>query len=705
MKEDPAAARDAIPRRSGGRAHALLAAALLAVTTLVRVPVELYRASIPDFTAASRDVVLAVFAAGLLLFLALAVVLVLLPPRPRGHATTVLVGVAAFAWIRSGFFPGPSVTLDGGRLTADLSTGPAGLLVPLAGGAFLAWLGTRQARIVTTFLAVLLGGFLVRSVGVAASVWNANPPASDAAARSVLEWSRQGNVLVLILDSLSSDVFDEVLETRPLLREQLDGFRYYRHASSNSPTTYLSLPTIHSGRVYDPDRSAAEFFNESIREHSVLTRFAGAGYRVSYAMGIGTCPKAVAHCVGTAELTRSRVRSAVEDASRVVDLGIYRVLPDGLRRVILEGGRGPLGVMVGRAWLTSWSEGHVAALERVISSSTVTDSPPTAKMIHTMMTHPPLVLQADCSVGARGLDRAAAIRQATCASRHVSALLERLRALGVYDVSTIVIAADHGYGTESRFAAHVNDARFKSRVGAFNPLVLVKPARSRGPLTVSDAPIELADLAGALCRETDCSPDQGLRRLDAVDAGRTRSAFWYVWKSNYWSLPQIPGLTRYAIRGDLLKPESWSREAAEYTPGTVIDFRRGQNSGPYRNFGWGRPQPTHIRAANARATLLLRARFEPARDYELVLEAKLDEESPPQSARVRVEVNGVPVGELTGVGPDSQFTEYRLAVPAGVLARSPETMIGFAATGDPASDADPGAAPVLLQTLELRSRP
>jgi hypothetical protein len=72
---------------------------------------------------------------------------------------------------------------------------------------------------------------------------------------------------------------------------------------------------------------------------------------------------------------------------------------------------------------------------------------------------------------------------------------------------------------------------------------------------------------------------------------------------------------------------------------------------------------------------------------------------------VRVEVNGVPVGELAGVGPDSQFTEYRLAVPAGVLARSPETVIGFAATGDPASDADPGAAPVLLQTLELRSRP
>lgn len=696
--------RGATPGRLGGRARALLAAALLAVTTLVRVPVELHGATTQDFSSASRDVVLAIFAAGLVFFLVLAVVVALLPPRPRGVAATALAGVAVFAWIRSGFFPGPSVTLDGGRLTADLSTGPAGLLVPLAGGAFLAWLGTRQARILTTFLAVLLGGSLVRSVGVAVSAWNANPPASAAAVSSVVEWSRKGNVLVLILDSLQSDIFEEVLETRPLLREQLDGFRYYRHASSNSPTTYLSVPTIHSGQVYDPDRSAAEFYQEAIHEHSVLNRFVAAGYRVSYAMGAGNCPKAVVDCVGTAELARSRVRGAVEDASQLIDLGIYRVLPDGLRRAVLEGGRGPLGAIAGRAWLTGRSETEVAALERVVSSSTVTDSPSTAKMIHTMVTHPPFVLRADCSVGERGLDRAAAILQATCAFRHVAALLQRLKALGVYDVSSIVIAADHGYGLETRFAADIHDRRFRRRVGAFNPLVLVKPARSRSPLETSDAPIELADLAGALCGETDCSPAEGLRNLDTVDAGRARVAFWYVWKHRYWNLPHIPGLTRYTIRGDLLRHGSWSREAADYTPGTVIDFRRGQNSGPYRDFGWERPQPTHTRMADARATVRLRARIEPLRDYELLLEAQLDDASPP--ARVRVEVNGVQVGELVGAGPASSFKEYRLAVPASVLARSPETAICFAARdGHPASDTDPQGARLSLQRLELRSRP
>ena len=73
---------------------------------------------------------------------------------------------------------------------------------------------------------------------------------------------------------------------------------------------------------------------------------------------------------------------------------------------------------------------------------------------------------------------------------------------------------------------------------------------------------------------------------------------------------------------------------------------------------------------------------------------------------MRVEVNGVPVGELAGVGPASWFEEYRLAVPAGVLARSPETEICFSASeGDPASDADPRGARLSLLRIELRPRP
>jgi hypothetical protein len=687
-----------------GTAHALLAAALLAATALVRVPTDLYRASAQDFASASRDLLLVLFAAGLLAFAGFALVVALLPARLRGYAGPPLVAVAAYAWIRAAFFPGPSVTLDGSRITADLSTGAAGLLVPLAGAVLLAGLGTRQPRVVTTLLAVLVGGSVVQSLGAAASSWGSTRRSERDAVASTLEWSRNGNVLILVLDSLQSDVFADVLEVEPRLRDALDGFRYYRLASSNGPTTYLSLPTIHGAGPYEDGQTMAQYYRTAVYEGSVLNRLAEAGYRTSYAVGVGGCPKAVATCVATPELARSRIEIATGEASQLLDIGLYRVVPDSLREAILRRGRGPLAA-ISEDGPVERAQRAAAALARLASASTVTESPPTAKMIHSMLSHPPAVLQPDCSAGQQKQDREGLRLQAQCALSQVVALLERLRSLGVYDASSLVVLADHGYRIESRFAAASGDPKFRRMVGSFNPLVLVKPAGSRGPLTTSDAPIELADVARALCDGSGCAPAEGLSRLDAVDPGRTRTAFWYTWNHRYWTLPQIPGLARYWIRGDLRRVESWSRQAAAYTPGTALEFQRGGNLGTYVGFGWGRRQEDHTWMADAEATLFLRGRFEPRRACELVLEARM---SPPSTAgpqRVTIEVNGVPVGEVLSTDPDPRFERHRFTVPAAALSRSPETLIRFSAKADAPAGGDPPGARLALRSLALRPRP
>jgi hypothetical protein len=432
----------------------------------------------------------------------------------------------------------------------------------------------------------------------------------------------------------------------------------------------------------------------------VLNRLAAAGNRASYAMVIEPCPKAVAGCVATTELTRSRRELALTDAAHLVDLGVYRVLPDGPRAAVLA--RGLLTRVVGQPYLADRAVLEAVALERLASSMTVVDGPPTAKMIHTMITHRPAVLQADCSMGAPGDDREGMTLQVMCAFERVTALLDRLKAGGVYDVSSIVIVADHGYGFESRFAGDSNDRRFRRLVGAFNPAVLVKPAGAHGDLVTSDAPIQLADLAGALCDAAGCSPSDGLSRLEAVAPERTRHAYWYVWKHRYWNLPTIPGLVRYEVRGRLPEVEAWAREAEAYGLGTAIDFRRGGGSGPYQGFGWGRREATHTSMADAQATIWLRPTFEPASDYLLVMHVRLAGGSPATPARVKVEVNGVLVGELRSLEQDGPFETHRLPVSGAVCSRSPQTTIRFSVE-EPVSGSG-GAAETRLdvQTVELR---
>jgi hypothetical protein len=684
-------------------ACALLAAGLLAVTASIRVPTGLYAASREDFSSASTEVLLILLGAAVLLFLVVTLPLVLLPSRVRSLAGAALTGLAIYAWVRAGFFPGPSLDLDGTGVTEDLSTGLAGLLIPLAAGLLLAWMAHRRARVTVVALAILLAGSLVQSGADAVSAWRAGAPASGDPSAGLLEWSRKGNVAIILLDSLQADVFEDVLEAEPHLREELDGFRFYRSATSGSAHTYLSLPTIHSGRQYDSAQPAPRFFQDTIREHSVLTRLADAGYRVGYARSLGPCPRGIADCLSLGELRHSRGEVALREALHLLDLGLYRVSPDGPRRAILAEGKGLLTTVIGQAYLVDRAQGEVAALGRLAESSVVSDGPPTAKMIHTLLTHPPLFLEPDCSTGKEIHRRENAVAQARCAFKLLLPLFDRLKAEGAYDPSDILIVADHGYRFESTAVTATGDVAFRQRVGVMNPIVLVKPAYERGPLTVSDAEVELADLAPALCDDTGCSPAEGLRHLDEVEPGRTREVLQYIWKFRYRGLDKIPGLVGYTVNGKMSDPASWSRETeARYTPGTPINFQRGkQNSKPYIGLGWGLRRPDGHPMQDSSATLLLKvATLDPARDYELALTAGLDRGAPPSPARVTVAVNGERVGDLVTQHVGSMDT-YRLRVPGAVLQRRATTEIRFSL---PPGE-DQSETYFMLQTLELHPLP
>jgi hypothetical protein len=296
--------------------------------------------------------------------------------------------------------------------------------------------------VAATVLGVLLAGSLVQSLATAASAMGEQASGLRSAVSS-LEWSRRGTFSSSSW-TRSSPTCSKTLQAEPRLRDELDGFRYYRLASSIAPT-YLSVPTIHGGFTYQPGQSVLDFYREAVVEGSVLNRLARAGtgratpdhWRVS-------AVRWRLHRHGG--VARTRVEVLATEAAKLVDLGLYRVLPDAPRQAVLRHGRGPIAVLTGWTPMLDDTLMHLAALERLRSASTVTDSIPTAKMVHTTLTHPPGMLRAECSTGERrSFDREAVRLQSQCALRQVVGLFQRLRSDRAYDVTTIVILADHGY--------------------------------------------------------------------------------------------------------------------------------------------------------------------------------------------------------------------------------------------------------------------
>ena len=70
---------------------------------------------------------------------------------------------------------------------------------------------------------------------------------------------------------------------------------------------------------------------------------------------------------------------------------------------------------------------------------------PNYKYLHVGIPHWPVSVNADCEyIGAQSLRRPNYTDQARCGIRRVGAVLDKLRELGLYDSSLIVISSDHG---------------------------------------------------------------------------------------------------------------------------------------------------------------------------------------------------------------------------------------------------------------------
>ena len=145
-------------------------------------------------------------------------------------------------------------------------------------------------------------GLLVLALGDALSAVRAvqadtRPPRPSRDASALFRFSTTKNVLVVLLDSLQSDIFDEVVRENPDLEDALDGFTLYVDTAGVAPSTYLSMPAIHSGLEYDRTSSLRAYGQEGVIRGSFLNALSHNGYEAAVVNPhAGLCPENVKVC-------------------------------------------------------------------------------------------------------------------------------------------------------------------------------------------------------------------------------------------------------------------------------------------------------------------------------------------------------------------------------------------------------------------------
>lgn len=538
--------------RGFARAPATAAVALLCGLVFVFKPAQMFEANAPFIYFGFAQIALVLVPVFMATFAAAAWLASRGGERWQRVVAAALGGIALAAWMNATFVASPGGPLDGRTVLLPYDQEQFGLNLLLcaafaAGGAASAWwFPVVTRRFLVALFAVLTG----QAVWIAAADGHSwRPPG---AAERLAALSSEKNIIVILLDAFQSDFFAEVLEREPELVHAFDGFTYFANAVGPAPTTYLAMPAIHSGIPYREGEGLKETYRRSIVDGSFMARLAANGYDGMLVNPIlNYCPKGVV-CDHESVLMHGRGKSLAEAAAFLVDLAVFRIVPDTFKPSVYAEGSWMATRMLGERSRAVTSN---RVLELFARSMHVASPRPVARFLHLFSTHSPASVDADCR-RVRNLPwvRPTAISQAQCAVTRLSDVPRRLQALGLYDRTAIAVVADHGAGMPK-------DAKSGWVWGAYaSPLLLVKPFGARGALARSTRVVGVSDLPASLCSWTaDCRMESG------ADVARDRHDppkypfFLYHWRHEYWLAQSVPIVERYEVRGPPRDIASWTR--------------------------------------------------------------------------------------------------------------------------------------------------
>ncbi len=486
----------------------------------------------------------------------------------------------------------------------------------------------------------------------------------EAVPDGIYRFSAKQNVIQIVLDGFQSDIFQEIVDGDPQWRSRLSGFTFFPQATSPYSNTFLSLPALWSGEMFTNQEPIHNYMSRALEGMNIPNALHLRGYRVDIATGtwwVDKSDKFANYYLIPTPYTGSRRRYAKTSAAFLLDLALFRQSPQPVKQCVYNGQSWFLTSLASKGTRSRYE--HLAGnafLADLAENATVEGETAMYKFIHVITPHPPLVTEPDCGFSGKvlPLTRENFTNQAACTLKSVGALLDRLKQIGVYDSSLIMIHADHG--TELPFRRTDAPELFKVGSGGAEvwiggapfPLLLIKPVGAGGEMRVSDAQVELTDLPATVNKLVGLGVDfKGISVFDA-GSGSIRSRRYFggendgtaVFIRDYYDY-----LQEVLVKGSVFDQSAWqvgarydapkTSKPAPYNWNTRILFDQRGDVKKYMGYGWSLPEDSWAWTDGKQASLRIPVR-RPGSDVRLTanLSAYLVPEKLTRQ-RVRIWVN------------------------------------------------------------------
>lgn len=569
-------------KRSYLRRLSIIAPVWLALcfTFLFFGPLELVAYSGSSLVYSYRDVapLLAVFAAAV--FIVGAPILPLIRGKLFNYVTTVLISVGSAAYIQAMLLNGGLGELNGD--SADYLSQRGDMLIGLAVWfgilvfmLFVMYMKRSLWRGLTTTLAVLIvlsqavplaciyGGVFGDKVSYPEHDWYLS-------CEDMFNYSDKHNVLIFVLDRLDYDYINTVEYYSPGFFDALDGFTSYTNAISTYARTMPGLShilTAYEGCAYDigKDYYTAAWEDEN---KNLFAELESVGYSIDVYAEMNSM-------FGDDEIAAKYVDNAdhgkvsmpkIDLLKKMMDLSVYRYVPLALKPFFTHDtnyyndGATALPITEDEELYYVDESRYIEGFEGLSISETGEDGEEeqgSFKFYHFNGPHSPFYMNAD---GTRNEDgETDNVKQTQGSFSILYRIFDRMKELGIYEDSAIIITADHG-----RAMSDTQPLQKETRVALY-----YKPSGSAGtPLCESNAPISTFNISATVLKEAGADYSAFGPAIDEV--GEDENIVRTYYKSVVSLEDDVPNkIYVYDVIGDASKLENWIEKKVIEVPDNV----------------------------------------------------------------------------------------------------------------------------------------
>lgn len=293
-----------------------------------------------------------------------------------------------------------------------------------------------------------------------------------------LQLSSDRNMLILILDAFDSREYEKIIsgENGEEHLQALADFTYYPDTVTGYSSTDMSVPQIITGKGYKNEQLFGAFLNEAYSESEFMT-WLDANKWEKYIYSDSLMPQGKdGFGIKNSHLLERVASDRKELMYYMYTMVAFRYMPQPIKNhfyFYADNIKGNLNMIKGDYEPYKW--GNLLFYDKIDELS-VDKKEDVFQLIHIEGPHEPFTLTADME----NAEESSYEDECVASLKITEKFLNKLKEIGIYDNTIIIIMADHGYG----------DSRT-------NPLLLIKGYDEHHDQAVSDKAISYYDLQTA----------------------------------------------------------------------------------------------------------------------------------------------------------------------------------------------------------------